>query len=474
MTTLFEQVWVYASSGDWLFGLLGYVVKSSFVLLAALLVQPLLKTRPPAVRHLVMRSAFLGVLALTLLWPLLPSWQMNWPGFMTSGWNATIGVFQPQVVSPVDSTVAATGTHWPVWVLMVWLAGCLLVGFRYLLGLFSARKLARTGFQVDDEDILLSADRIANHLGIRRHVRILMNERLSVPIVFGLFRATILLPADVSEWARERRDLVLRHELAHVKRRDNLWIHLAGLISIFHWFNPLVWAARGKMVAESEYACDDSVLEIGVSSSDYAQHLLDSAREAGRLDRSVQAGVALAYNTQLEGRIMSILANRKRASLTTFGLTAAVTAVMLAFALPLVGLSWQAQAEETPAPKKPALKQEAEALPSPDDFVVVDSYPEMTHQEPPVYPEKAKKAGIEGKVWVKVLVDKSGTVRDVRLGKTSGHKMLDESALKAAFKSKFTPATVDGKPVAVWVTYAVDFQLDEKADKKDSKKDTGK
>ncbi len=464
MTTLFEQGWLYASSGGWLVGLLAYIVKSSIVLLAALLVQPLLRTRPPALRHLVMRSAFLGVLALTLLWPILPSWQVNCLGFLTSGWNATIGVLQPQVVSPLDSTVAATGTPWPVWILMVWLAGCLLVGSRYLLGLFSACKLARTGLQVDDEDILLSTDRIANHLGVRRHVRILISERLSVPIVFGMFRATILLPADVSEWTRERRDLVLRHELAHVKRRDNLWIHLAGLISIFHWFNPLVWAAKGTMVAESEYACDDSVLEVGVSSSDYAQHLLDCAREVRRLDRSVQAGVALAYNTQLEGRIMSILANRKRATLTTFRLTATVTVVMLAFALPLVGLSWQAQAEETPAPKTPAPSEEAEALPGPDDFVVVDSFPEMTYQESPVYLEKAKKAGIQGKVWVKALVDKKGVVRDMQLAKTSGHKILDESALKAGWKNKFKPAIADGKPVAVWVTYAVDFALEDKKD----------
>ncbi|MCK4371892.1 MAG: M56 family metallopeptidase, partial [candidate division Zixibacteria bacterium] len=364
---------------------------------------------------------------------------------------------------------AATGTPWPLWILLVWLAGCLLVGSSYLLGLFSARKLARTGLQLNDQDILLSADRIANQLGIRRHVRILINERLSVPIVFGMFRDTILLPADVSEWTRERRDLVLRHELAHIKRRDNLWIHLAGLISIFHWFNPLVWAARGKMVAESEYACDDSVLEIGVSSSDYAQHLLDSAREAGRLDRSVQAGVALAYNTQLEGRIMSILANRKRASLTTFRLTATVTVVMLAFALPLVGLSWQAQAEETPSSKKPALKKETKALPAPDEFVEVDSFPEMIYQAAFVYPEEAKKARIEGKVWVKTLVGKKGVVLDVQLAKTSGHKILDESALKSGWKNKFKPAIADGKPVATWITYAVDFVLESKADKVEKK-----
>ncbi len=71
---------------------------------------------------------------------------------------------------------------------------------------------------------------------------------------------------------------------------------------------------------------------------------------------------------------------------------------------------------------------------------------------------------------------KKGTVLNVRLDKTSGNKMLDESALKAASKSKFTPAIANGKPVAVWVTYAVSFALEEKADKdkKVSKQDSDK
>lgn len=162
---------------------------------------------------------------------------------------------------------------------------------------------------------------------------------------------------------------------------------------------------------------------------------------------------------------MLILANRKRATLTTVRLTAIVTAFMLALALPLVGLSWQAQAGETPAAKEPAnekfKQQQAEdaVLPGPDDFIEVDTYPEMVYQETPVYPPKAKKAGIEGDVWVKALVGAKGVVLDARLAKTSGNTMLDESALAAASKSKFKPATIKSEPIAVWVTYKVSFVL---------------
>lgn len=102
---------------------------------------------------------------------------------------------------------------------------------------------------------------------------------------------------------------------------------------------------------------------------------------------------------------------------------------------------------------------EDEFLPPPDEFVPVEIYPEMIYQEQPEYPRLAKQAGITGVVWVKALVDKEGNVRDAILGKSSGTASLDEAAVKAAFKNKFKPGVQNGHPVAVWVTYKVEFEL---------------
>lgn len=57
----------------------------------------------------------------------------------------------------------------------------------------------------------------------------------------------------------------------------------------------------------------------------------------------------------------------------------------------------------------------------------------------PEYPEIAKKAGIEGKTVVKMLVDTTGSVIAVEIIKSSGNQLLDESAVKSASGSKFTP-----------------------------------
>lgn len=77
----------------------------------------------------------------------------------------------------------------------------------------------------------------------------------------------------------------------------------------------------------------------------------------------------------------------------------------------------------------------------------------------PEYPDEAKQAGWEGKVWVEVLVNESGLVDSVRLLKSSGHKELDDSATEAAWKNKFSPAIQSGKPVKAWFTYTVMFSL---------------
>jgi protein TonB len=100
-----------------------------------------------------------------------------------------------------------------------------------------------------------------------------------------------------------------------------------------------------------------------------------------------------------------------------------------------------------------------EYLPPPDEFVPVEKQPEMILQTQPVYPQIAKSAGLTGTVWVKALVDKDGNVRQAMVGKSSGSAALDDEAVKAAYKNKFTPGVQNGRPVAVWVTYRVDFKL---------------
>ena len=102
-----------------------------------------------------------------------------------------------------------------------------------------------------------------------------------------------------------------------------------------------------------------------------------------------------------------------------------------------------------------------EYLPDPTEFVPVEIYPEMIYEEQPEYPRLARQAGLEGVVWVKALVDREGKVREAMVAKSSGTASLDDAAVKAAHKNRFKPGIQNGRPVAVWVTYKVEFTLAE-------------
>lgn len=101
-----------------------------------------------------------------------------------------------------------------------------------------------------------------------------------------------------------------------------------------------------------------------------------------------------------------------------------------------------------------------EYLPKADEFVAVEEQPLPLSQPQPKYPEIARKAEIEGKVWVKALVDKNGNVKDAIILKESGANAgFEEAALEAAKLSKWKPAMQNKQPVAVWVSYEIKFTL---------------
>jgi protein TonB len=94
-------------------------------------------------------------------------------------------------------------------------------------------------------------------------------------------------------------------------------------------------------------------------------------------------------------------------------------------------------------------------------FVAVDEMPEAVFIPQPEYPEMARKAGIEGSVWIRVLIDKEGDVRDAIIEKESGANAgFEDSAKKAAMGGKWTPAMQNNQPVPCWVSYKVEFTLD--------------
>ena len=93
-------------------------------------------------------------------------------------------------------------------------------------------------------------------------------------------------------------------------------------------------------------------------------------------------------------------------------------------------------------------------------FVPYDEEPKLLYLPEPEYPELARKAQIEGDVELLLKIDEKGNVIGVRVAK-SVHPLLDQAAIKAAWKARFKPAKQRDKPVAVMVRITVRFRLEE-------------
>lgn len=95
----------------------------------------------------------------------------------------------------------------------------------------------------------------------------------------------------------------------------------------------------------------------------------------------------------------------------------------------------------------------------PPRFMAAEVFPVCTYQPPPVYPDLARQAGVEGIVTLWLYVKEDGTVADVQLYNSSGVGSLDEAAKGAAWNTRWSPARNNGQPVSVWTSLGYDFSL---------------
>lgn len=177
----------------------------------------------------------------------------------------------------------------------------------WVVGTARTWRMAQASAALEGEEWQELSRAAGSELSVRRLPRLRRSPEEVVPMVWGWMRPTILLPAGAEEWTRERRWLVLLHELAHVKRGDCLVQALAHLCCALYWCNPLAWLAAHRLRRERERACDDLVLAAGLKPSEYATHLVDLARSLRQPGLATVAAVPMARQAGLMPRIRDLL-----------------------------------------------------------------------------------------------------------------------------------------------------------------------
>lgn len=160
----------------------------------------------------------------------------------------------------------------------IWLTGfVLLAAFRILKYRFSLWSLRRWSSPVQNSDVVYLYRSICRREHISAPPRLMENRNLSTPVLAGLFHPALYLTE--APYDREELLFILRHELAHYKRRD-LWFKLLLLaVSTIYWFNPALYLMRSEAEKDIENLCDGRVLQSSPMQSrlHYSQLLLKTA-----------------------------------------------------------------------------------------------------------------------------------------------------------------------------------------------------
>jgi beta-lactamase regulating signal transducer with metallopeptidase domain len=209
--------------------------------------------------------------------------------------------------------------------------------------------VSRSDSATTHDPIVIAMTALCSQLKIRRPVTLLIHPRKTIPVVWGIVRCRLMLPAAARQWSDEQLQSVLMHELAHIQRGDTLVQLLTQIACALHWFNPLVWFAAWRLDVERERSCDDLVLASGVRPSAYAAHLLDIVSGLSPARWTQACGLAMARKSSLEGRLTAVLGkdrNRRGVSLALGGLALA-TAIGIAVPVAMLRAQEQKQVDET-------------------------------------------------------------------------------------------------------------------------------
>ena len=157
----------------------------------------------------------------------------------------------------------------------------------------------------------------------RLRLGVYVSDRIEAPAVYGVIDPKILLPRAAAD--SPGLEMIIAHEQAHIRRRDNLWRIIAIVTACVHWFNPCAWLMLRAFLRETETACDESVISrlSPAERAAYAHTLLDAAESRLAFASPLGGGV-------LRSRIGRIVSFRRLTLTGLLGCLALAAALAIA------------------------------------------------------------------------------------------------------------------------------------------------
>ncbi len=236
------------------------------------------------------------------------------------------------------------------WVTAAWLAGVLLLSLRPVLGWLHVLRLQRRGLSALPESLQAMGQRLCRRLGVPGAVRFAQSALVEVPAVVGYLRPLVLLPASVvSGLSPSELEMILAHELAHVRRHDYVVNLVQTVIEALLFYHPGMWWVSGQIRREREYCCDDLAVALGGSPVSYAQMLARLAVQCSAPHATVLAatgGPLVSRVRRLLGKPQAEISHRNVAGWLASLLIVSLVVVILATG----GVPARVLAESPPPP----------------------------------------------------------------------------------------------------------------------------
>ena len=491
MTETFAQQWLAAMLGV----SIQFTVLATIVAAALYLLRPL----PPRIRYVVwlLVLARLAIpVGLTSPWGAVPSSLL--PSRIA---EAPAGVHAPvpervettehegaagAVAAPAATPTRSGPTLSPAVVLLfAWGIGVL--GLVTVQAARSARRRARLRAVMEPlpPEVERRIDELRSRLGLRRAVdaRVVADDAVGGPLVQGCGRPRILLPASlVRSWSRKELDVVLLHELIHLRRLDPAARAFGNLLQIVYFFHPVVWWVRRRLAEEREKACDDAVVQLLPGDKRiYMKGLLRLVEERAGAWRVMQPELRMAAERRpLARRLKRMLQPHYNPSprVGTLAMAGLALGVGLGCALstgaPLRPPTQEAQVEEPPAIYTRVTRtgayfaesidqiDEADRVEVGNDFAIgrrlATLKPDaaaLAARSPALFERLEELKGLS----VTFLVDRAGAVHDVRFLRTVDAD-LRRPFLEALDAARFAP-TIHAERGPAIVEVTIDYYINQ-------------
>lgn len=226
---------------------------------------------------------------------------------------------------------------WRMVLVFLWIVGTLLCFGAWLVRLRRARQTTNA-----PEFVIPIVWQLQRQMNLRRSVQIRSVMPEGDLALTGIWSPVLLLPQGLCEsLTRNELEAVLRHELMHARRWDNLAAVLVHSVVCCFWFHPALWWIERRLSEERELACDEAVIDYGSSAREYVTGILKVCRFHFA---DLQPGTCGMAGLGLEKRKEWIM-SYKSGHPASFGSKIAVTLLSAAMTfMPMIIGFWQTSA----------------------------------------------------------------------------------------------------------------------------------